>query len=260
MNLRRTLLYSILGIILLINLQQWIQWEQTVPRYNLDNSTVSSSGRDMLNVFLANPLGLIASPGWGSKGQQVFSILFLSLLLIVGLWVLQGGRTVRQPVMFGPATVTVYHPQLRNFLHGMKPIDCSLQTLIWILVTVPAALIFIATGATLNYFWDFTNNVPFYPWHFAAHFLFAYSIVSVWACLDIEETFSCNYRWKALTLLGLINIFSLYLENTENLMIIQGGLHAWMFNNLPDSRFDIIAVLLGGLVSLVAYNSIQYRE
>ncbi len=258
MNIRKAALYLILGVILLVNLQQWNQWEKTVPRINLDNSTVPDSGRDMLNLFLANPLGLIASPGWGDKGQRVFQIIFISLASVAALFAMQGGRSIVSHQYGGG--VTLYNLQFHNYLRGMKPIDCSLQTLIWILISVPAALIFVAMGATLNYFWDWNANQPWFIWHQVAHFLFAYSIVSVWACFDIEETFNCNYRWKFLLLMGAINIFSLYLENTENLMILQSGLHAWMFNNIIDSRFDIWSVILGGWVALTLYNAWQYRE
>ncbi len=256
-NIRFISLYLTLAIILTLNLRQWGQWEITVPRINLDGSPVPDSGRDMLNTFLKNPFALILSPGWGDKGQQVFQIILLSLILVAVLWVLQGGRT---RTVNTDSIYSISHHEWWNHLYSMKPIDCRFQTLIWILVTVPLALIFVSTGATLNYFWDFTHNIPYYPWHWGAHFLFAYSIMSVWACFDIEETFKCRYRWKAFTLMGAINAFSLYLENTENLMIIQSGLHEWMFNNLPDSTFDMVAVILGGVIALTCYNAVQYSE
>ncbi len=253
---RHIILCVILIVVAALNLQQWRLWENTVPRYNLDGSPVPDSGADMLAVFLKNPLGLIASPGWGDKGQYVFATIFASLAMVALLWVLQGGRT--KSTLLGSYTVKMH--ALQNHLHGYKPIDCRLQTLVWILTSVPAALIFIACGATLNYFWDFTNNTFYAPWHFCAHFLLAYSIVSVWACFDIEGVLGCAYRWKAIILLGALNILSLYLENTENLMILQYGLHPWMYNSIADSRFDICAVLLGGLIALVAYNACQYGD
>jgi hypothetical protein len=258
-NIHHILLYTTLGVILVINLQQWNLWEKTVPRYNLDNSTVPDSGRDMWNAFLENPfLPVGANAPWGEMGQLVFRIIFMSLAAVAVLWVLQGGRSLVSHYYGGG--VTLYNMQFHNRLRGMKPIDCSLQTLIWILVTVPVAITFAATGASLNYYWDFQNWVPYYPFHFISHFLFAYSIVSIWACFDIEETFNCRYRWKALLLMGAIQIFSFYLENTENLMILRDGLHAWMYNSIADSRFDMLAVILGGWVALTLYNGWQYRS
>jgi hypothetical protein len=184
--------------------------------------------------------------------------------LIAVLWILQGGRTIKKAgSCIGDSkywVATWKEHEWQNRLGTLKPIDCRLQTLIWVIITVPLVLGFIATGATLNYFWDFTHNIPYYPWHFAAHFSLAYVLVTVWACFDIEDVFQVKYRLKALLLLGILNILSLYLENQENMMVLQSGLQASMFNNLPDSMFDLVAVLLGGLTALVAYNAVQYLE
>jgi len=261
-DVRKWFLYIAVAIVALLNIWQYAVWDRTVCRLNLDNSTVPDSGAQMLAVISKDPFGLILSPGWGANGQLVFQILLASLLAIAVLWILQGGKTIpaRRYELGRGVGITIPLHAWRNWLGGYEPIDCRIQTLIWVLVTVPLALMFVAAGATLNFFWDFTHNIPYYPWHQAAHASLAYVLISIWACFDVEEVFHCRYRWKALLLLGILNLLSLYLENVENAMVLKYGLTASMFNNLPDSTFDLLSVLIGGWIALTAYNACQYLE
>ncbi len=237
MNNRMKLLTIIGAVIITFNLYLFNMWNNTISWKNLDNSTIPPSGQIMIQTFLARP-AIIFLPGWGVKGAQLFTGLFLLSILVVILRLLQG----------------------RDLLYGYKPIDCRLRTLFWIVASVTFTLAFVGTGATLNFFWDVTHNIPYFPWHGAAHAGLGFTITTIAYCLDVEETFQCKYRWKALLILGSINIFSLYLEVTENLMVIQSGLQSTMFNNLTDSIFDICLVLVGCLIGERMYHGFQYAE
>ena len=258
-DIRRILLFITLSVLGYLMIFYGILWSNTVWLYDLQGRFLGTLPMwfNTYSATLVQRPSLMWYPGWD---PVYFKTIYWLTAFVVILWILQGGREKKLSSSRDSTSyvVTVWGATWRNHFHGLRPIACGKVYLVWMVVSTLIIMSVYGVGAHLNLFGDALLNTPFFPWHFVAHSGLAFVLMNIMNPLDIEETFRCRYRWKFLILMCALQLLSFYLEYVENLIVLQSGLSLEHYNNIYDSVFDMLAVIVGGFTSSEIYNELQF--
>jgi len=259
---RTIVLYSVVALLLALNIYYTNLWFRTITWKDTDNATIRNTYAEGYTIFQAKPWEMVTYGGWG----KWFQWNLIGLAIITALYLLEGAPKSRLYEIQDPLNPSETRfdfkliPRWKNLLGGYMPVELRLPSLIWILASDIFMLAVVGTGAYMALFWDFQHQTPWYLWHCLAHGFIAAVVMNKVLSINIRGIFGCSWRWQEFICYLCAWLGSMWNEAGENLVALVYGQLPSMNNILPDTVGDHIAVMVAAIVMVRIFIAIQYHD